>query len=76
MEPVRSGDPATRATYRLLTMRGLTPDEAANLIAFLCGIPIGDQHWNLKEVNRLLFLRELSRTGRIGGAGDRTVEPH
>ena len=59
-------DPATRATYRLLLLRGLAADEAANLTAYLCGLPVGEAHWTLSEVNRLLFLRELSRTGRWG----------
>jgi hypothetical protein len=47
-------------------MRGLAPDEAANLTAFLSGLHVGDQHWNLKELNQLLFLRDMQRTGRFG----------
>lgn len=58
--------PATRTTYRSLLLKGLAPDEAANLTAFLCGIPVGTQHWKLAEVNRLLFLRELQRSGGFG----------
>lgn len=64
--------PQTRATYRLLILRGLAPDEAANLTAWLCGIHVGSQRWRLDEINRLLFLRELSESGRFGaldGAG-------
>jgi len=57
---------ATRVTYRSLLLRGLAPDEAANLTAFLCGIPVGAQRWKLLEVNRLLFLRELREAGRFG----------
>ena len=57
---------ATRVTYRSLLLRGLAPDEAANLTAFLSGIPVGSQHWKLLEVNRLLFLRELREAGRFG----------
>ena len=63
----RTSHPATRATYRSLLLRGLAPDEAANLTAFLCGIPVRTQHWRLPEVNRLLFLRELQVSGRFGG---------
>jgi hypothetical protein len=59
-------DPPTRSTYRLLVMRGLAPDEAANLTAFLSGLHVGDQHWNLKELNQLLFLRDMQRSGRFG----------
>jgi hypothetical protein len=58
--------PETKATYRLLLLRGLAPDEAANLTAFLCGIQVGSQPWKLGEVNRLLFLRELRQGGRFG----------
>jgi len=56
----------TRATYRLLLLRGLAPDEAANLTAFVSGIHVGGAGWKLQEVNRLLFLRELNRSGRFG----------
>src|SRR6185503_967682 len=59
-------DPRTRATYRMLILRGLAPTEAANLTAFLCGIHVGEATWSIHEVNRLLFLRELNRTGRFG----------
>jgi hypothetical protein len=58
--------PQTRATYRLLLLRGLAPDEAANLTAWICGLQVGSQRWRLAEVNRLLFLRELSQAGRFG----------
>lgn len=55
-----------RQTYRKLTGLGLSPEEAANLTAFMCGIPIEGAHWSLRQVNQLLFLRELRRTGRFG----------
>jgi hypothetical protein len=59
-------DVPTRSTYRMLVMRGLAPAEAANLTAFLSGLHVGDQHWNLKELNQLLFLRDMQRSGRFG----------
>jgi hypothetical protein len=68
----RTARTATRATYRTLLLRGLAPEEAANLTAYLCGIQLGSQPWKLDEVNRILFLRELHGTGRFGindGAG-------
>jgi len=65
--------PTTRATFRMLQLRGLTPDEAANLTAFLCGIPVTDHRWKLSEVNRLLFIRALARAGRFG---ERDGAPH
>jgi hypothetical protein len=59
-------DVPTRSTYRMLIMRGLAPEEASNLTAFLSGLHVGDQHWNLKELNQLLFLRDMQRSGRFG----------
>lgn len=44
----------------------MTAAEAANLTAYLCGIPLHDVQWSLAQVNRLLFMRELHRSGRIG----------
>ena len=49
----------TRSTYRSLVTRGFAPDEAATLTAFLCGIPIADVRWSLRQVNELLFLRAM-----------------
>ena len=69
-EPARPRPPATRAAFRTLLMRGLAPDEAANLTAFMNGIPLTERSWKLTEVNRLLFLRELNRRGRFGEAGE------
>lgn len=66
----------TRSTYRRLLVRGLAPDEAANLTAFLCGIPIAEVHWSLRQVNHLLFLREMARTGRFGPADGEAPRPH
>ena len=55
-----------RSTYRQLVSRGLDPDEAANLTAFINGITVGEQPWTINEVSHLLFLRELNRVGRFG----------
>ena len=55
----------TRATYRNLILRGLAPDEAANLTAYLAGIQVGESHWTLRQINQLLFLREMNRTGQF-----------
>jgi hypothetical protein len=57
----------TRTTYRELLVRGFTPGEAANLTAYLSGIEVGPgRPWRLADIDRLLFLRELCRTGRLG----------
>ena len=58
--------PATRPLFRLLQMKGLSPVEAANLTAFMCGLPATGHDWSLRQVNLLLFLREMNRTGRFG----------
>jgi hypothetical protein len=59
--------PATRETYRALLLRGFSPGEAANLTAYLSGIEVPQgKPWRLADVDRLLFLRELCRTGRLG----------
>jgi hypothetical protein len=63
----RDEGPPTRATYRALLVRGFTPGEAANLTAYLAGIEVGaGRPWRLADIDRLLFLRELCRTGRLG----------
>lgn len=51
-------------------MRGLEPEEAANITALMNGIPPTERSWKLNEVNRLLFLRELNRQGRFGESGE------
>ena len=57
----------TRATYRSLLVRGFTPGEAANLTAYMTGIEVGSgSPWRVADIDRLLFLRELCRTGRLG----------
>ena len=48
--------------------RGFSATEAADLTAFLCGIPLADVHWSLRQVNELLFLRAMARTGRFGSS--------
>jgi hypothetical protein len=52
----------------------MAPDEAANLTAFMAGIPVGDAHWTLKQINQLLFLRQMRQTGRFGEADNN--QPH
>lgn len=67
---------ATRSIYRTFLLKGLAPDEAANLTAFVCGIPVQELHWSLRQVNQLLFLRERAHMGRFGGDDDRPDRPH
>ena len=65
-DPESGSTLVTRTTYRSLLIRGLTPTEAADLTAWLAGIPAGAAHWKLTELNRLLFLRSLHEGGRFG----------
>jgi len=54
-----------RVTYRQLAMRGLTPAEAGNLTAYLHGIGPVSSGWTIGQIERLLFLRHLLRSGRL-----------
>jgi len=67
---------ATRPVYRLLLMKGLTPDEASSLTAFMCGLPTSDLRWSLQQVNQLLFLRRMRQLGRFGDNDGRSKRPH
>jgi hypothetical protein len=53
-------------TYRRLRIAGLTAREAGSLTAHLSGIPMVPGGWSIADVERLLFVRELVRTGRLG----------
>jgi hypothetical protein len=64
--PATSPAPSPRSVWRLLQMKGMTPDEAANLTAFLYGLPTADLQWTLPQLNQLLFLRQMRQTGRFG----------
>jgi hypothetical protein len=67
---------ATRSIYRTFLLKGMAPDEAANLTALVSGIPVTDLHWSLRQVNQLLFLREMANTGRFGGTDGRGRRSH
>ena len=69
--PEPTADVPTRSTYRSLIIRGLEPDEAANLTAWLAGIAVGESHWTLRQINQLLFLREMNRSGHFTEASER-----
>lgn len=46
-----------KATYRALLARGLEAGEAANLTAFLHGLPSAGFHWSLAEIEAILQRR-------------------
>ena len=65
--PARPRETAPHAaTYRGLVDRGLAPEEAANVVAVIAGIPIVDQPWKLREVTQLRFLRWIRDQGGFG----------
>ena len=68
--PASTPELATSSTYRNLIIRGLAPDEAANLTAYLAGIGLGGSHCTLRQINQLLFLRQMNRSGHFAEAQD------
>jgi hypothetical protein len=61
-EPGTATDFPARSIYRALLVRGLQPVEAANLTAYLAGLPSANLHWTIPEVEALLRRRvELTR---------------
>ena len=46
-----------KATYRALLARGLEAGEAANLTAFLHGLPSAGFHWTMPEIEAILRRR-------------------
>jgi hypothetical protein len=62
--PDRTRDP--RVTYMGLRWSGLTSEQAANLTARLAGIGSAPGGWTVGNVQRLLFLRWLVESGRLG----------
>ncbi len=67
--------PTTVATYRMLIAGGLSPVEAATLTAFVWGIPAGAR-WKLRELDRLLFTREVHRAGGFENHDGGHAPPH
>ena len=64
--PTQPVGDSVRMTYRRLRIAGLSAREAGSLTARLTGIDMVPGGWLVEEVERLLFVRELVRTGRMG----------
>lgn len=58
-----------KATYRALLARGLETGEAANLTAFLHGLPSDGFHWTLPEIEAVI-------QRRIQHAADQRLAAH
>jgi predicted phage gp36 major capsid-like protein len=65
-----------KATYRALLARGLEAGEAANLTAFLHGLPSDGFHWTLPEVEAIIR-RRLAHTAdeRLAAATNNLAVP-
>lgn len=55
----------SRATQRLLRLRGFSEAEASNLTAYLAGLRPAGPGWTLRELDRLLFIRWLVDARRL-----------
>jgi predicted phage gp36 major capsid-like protein len=65
-----------KATYRALLARGLETGEAANLTAFLHGLPSNGFHWTLPEIEAILR-RRLAHAAEVRAAATSHVhDPH
>ena len=62
-----------KATYRALLARGLEAGEAANLTAFLHGLPSAGFHWTLPEVEAIVRRRLEHAAEQRAAAGRRTA---
>jgi hypothetical protein len=49
----------TQAAYRLLVADGIAGADATALIGYVVGLSPRESRWSLKQINRLLFLRNL-----------------
>ena len=58
-----------RATYRALLARGLEAGEAANLTAFLHGLPSAGFRWSLPEVEAIVHRRLAHAADQRAAAG-------
>ena len=45
--------------FRLLTVRGLSPVEAGNVVAYATGLRPAERGWTVEEIKHLEFLRGL-----------------
>lgn len=69
-DPVDAGIEASlKATYRALLARGLEAGEAANLTAFLHGLPSADFRWTLPEVQAIVRRRIAHAADQRAAAG-------
>ena len=54
-----------RSSHRLLVMRGLSPTEATNVVAYVAGLHPTEGGWSVKEIEQLAALRSRAACGVI-----------
>jgi hypothetical protein len=59
-----------RSIYRALLVRGLEPAEAANLTAYLAGLPSRGVHWTIPEVEAIVRRRSRQLEAAAKAATD------
>ena len=69
MEPIEA---SLKATYRALLARGLAAGEAANLTAYLHGMPNTGIQWTLREIEAIV-VRRMAYAARQRSAGAATA---
>ena len=69
MEPIEA---SLKATYRALLARGLQAGEAANLTAYLHGMPNTGFQWSLREIEAIV-VRRMAYAARQRSAGGATA---
>lgn len=72
----RPVEASLKATYRALLARGLEAGEAANLTAFLHGLPSVGFHWTLPEIEAIVRRRlEHAADLRVAAGSDSSAPP-
>ena len=69
----RPVEASLKATYRALLARGLETGEAANLTAFLHGLPSAGFHWTLPEIEAIVRRRLAHAADLRAAAGPERV---
>jgi hypothetical protein len=63
--PAGASASSVRATYGGLRRMGWSETEASSMAAHLAGLTPSRTGWQLREIERLLFIRSLVEGGRI-----------
>ena len=72
----RPVEASIKATYRALLARGLEAGEAANLTAFLHGLPSTGFHWTMPEIEAIVRRRlEHASDERVAAATSNLAVP-